>query len=62
MVMSGIPFTKVAKVLDEAGAQLIRAGQDESAGPDWVSHLYIAVKLPAASREGQPYPTFYLSL
>ena len=54
MVMSGISFATVLKVLEEAGAQLFSALQDESAGPDWVSHLYIAMKLPTATPESQP--------
>jgi glycosyltransferase involved in cell wall biosynthesis/SAM-dependent methyltransferase len=54
MIMSAIPFPKVAKALEESGARLIDAVPDESAGPEWVSYLYIAMKLPAAAHEDQP--------
>jgi glycosyltransferase involved in cell wall biosynthesis/SAM-dependent methyltransferase len=54
MIMSGIPFPKVAEALEKSGARLIDAVHDESAGPEWVSYLYIAMKLPAAAHEDQP--------
>jgi glycosyltransferase involved in cell wall biosynthesis/2-polyprenyl-3-methyl-5-hydroxy-6-metoxy-1,4-benzoquinol methylase len=54
MIMSGMPFPKVVEALEASGARLLEAVHDESAGPEWVSYLYIAMKLPAAAHEDQP--------
>jgi SAM-dependent methyltransferase len=59
MTMSGIASPIVCAELEESGARLINAVQANSAGhdwagSDWLSYLYIAVKLPAATNENQP--------
>jgi glycosyltransferase involved in cell wall biosynthesis/SAM-dependent methyltransferase len=44
MIMAGIPYSEVVRTLTESGAQLIDAVEDQSAGPEWLSYRYCAVK------------------
>ena len=44
MIMSGIPYPEVVRTLTESGARLVDAVEEMSAGPEWLSYRYCAVK------------------
>jgi SAM-dependent methyltransferase len=49
MIMSGVPSASVVQAIAEAGGHAVATLPDENAGPDWVSYLYVAIKLPEAA-------------